>query len=94
MIITTKNKFFTKFSIKINRDPRKVSPKVSFSSHSLKIGDLIENTNKDMLKEFKNKTVEKLTEKAKTEIDLIEEIRKFQNHSYKSTILHDLNVLN
>jgi len=46
-----------------------------------------------MIKEFKTKTVEKLLEKTNTEIDLIEQIKNFDNHSYKSRILSDLNVI-
>ena len=46
-----------------------------------------------MIKEFKTKTVEKLLEKTNTEIELIEQIRNLHNHSYKSRILNDLNVI-
>jgi len=58
----------------------------------LKITELLKGFNKDSIKEFKTKTEEKLIEKTNNEIELIEQIRNFQNYTYKSKILNDLNV--
>lgn len=53
---------------------------------------MLKTYNKQTIKDFKAKTEGNLIDKTTTEIELIEQIQNFNNHTYKSRILNDLNV--
>jgi len=53
---------------------------------------MLKSYNNKIIKDFKAKIEGNLIDKTTTEIELIEQIRNFHNHTYKSRILNDLNV--